>query len=549
MKFLLVGLFLIISTCYGVPIAELQEDNAKKYLHKYGYTASYSKKTPIEVEAIKSFQAFAHLEVTGKIDRQTIEKMEEPRCGMRDPIISVNKSGRFRRYNHQGTDWYLLFNKQNKMELRWTLINSGRSLRYNTVLKVMRQAIHYWHQKTNIDFVEIPKDKVGQKGYEKENIEILVSFESGYHSDPYPFDGPGRTLAHAFYPHTNQGFSGDVHFDDDEYYTYKSSRGRNLLWVATHELGHSLGLEHSQVREAVMFPFYTKYKPGFKLNEDDILGIQSLYGSRSKPDPVDPSNPIPTTTTPAPTLPPPSKGLCPSESRNGKITAVYYSQQYRQIFAFTTKHKIFFLGYQKRIPVLNRFNYYPNVAVPGTIDAVFTYDQIENNGVKYQIIFTGEKYHVYKGFSRRNGFHSIHNGNGPLKLNFPTYVKKIDAAFTWPTNGRTYFFSGTQYWRYDNKKKQFDKNYPKSIYNNWNGLPSRIDAAYSSPDKRTTFFIADGKYYLYDDRNIRVRAVYPLSRFLECENAAAIKVVQSNHSVAGKIGAIGSISDEKPMHP
>ena len=77
---------------------------------------------------------------------------------------------------------------------------------------------------------------------------------------------------------TNAGLSGDVHFDDDEDYTYKSPKGRNLLWVATHEIGHSLGLEHSNERKAIMYPWYTEYRPGFKLEYDDILGIQTLYG-------------------------------------------------------------------------------------------------------------------------------------------------------------------------------------------------------------------------------------------------------------------------------
>ena len=40
-----------------------------------------------------------------------------------------------------------------------------------------------------------------------------------------------------------------------------------------------MGLEHSDVRDAIMYPWYTKYQPGFKLKYDDILGIQTLYGT------------------------------------------------------------------------------------------------------------------------------------------------------------------------------------------------------------------------------------------------------------------------------
>ena len=124
------------------------------------------------------------------------------------------------------------------MELKWTLKNAGRSLPYEIVLDVMRKAFGYWHSKTNIDFIEIPLSKVGvSDGYNEEDIEILVSFENFDHGDGFPFDGQGGTLAHAFYPLNNKGYSGDVHFDDAESYTYKSPEGRNLLWVATHELG------------------------------------------------------------------------------------------------------------------------------------------------------------------------------------------------------------------------------------------------------------------------------------------------------------------------
>ena len=54
--------------------------------------------------------------------------------------------------------------------------------------------------------------------------------------------------------------------------------GANLLQTVTHEIGHSLGLEHSNDRDAVMYPFIKPYDPGFKLGLDDIQGIHELYG-------------------------------------------------------------------------------------------------------------------------------------------------------------------------------------------------------------------------------------------------------------------------------
>ena len=55
--------------------------------------------------------------------------------------------------------------------------------------------------------------------------------------------------------------------------------GYNFFQIAVHEIGHSLGLDHSQEPTALMWPHY-HYVRDFKLTKDDIQGIQSLYGER-----------------------------------------------------------------------------------------------------------------------------------------------------------------------------------------------------------------------------------------------------------------------------
>lgn len=57
--------------------------------------------------------------------------------------------------------------------------------------------------------------------------------------------------------------------------------GYNLFIVLAHELGHSLGLSHSNDPGALMYPTYSYTDPNeFLLPQDDIDGIQAIYGKK-----------------------------------------------------------------------------------------------------------------------------------------------------------------------------------------------------------------------------------------------------------------------------
>ncbi|XP_022095537.1 matrix metalloproteinase-18-like [Acanthaster planci] len=260
-----------------------------EFLEKYGYFDNLPSKTEgkpptadEQREAIVSMQRMAGIPTTGELDEKTAEILRKSRCGVkdgnpRDIVKRPDQDQRERRYSVLGDPYKWM----DKTDLTYKVMNYPGENSPDLTREQVDQGIHaafkVWSDVTPLTFTEIHSD----------DADIRILFGGRAHTrvpgDP-PFDGPGGTLAHAFTPNSGWGETdGDVHLDDDETFTEGVFRGTNLFYTLAHEIGHALGMFHSDVSDSLMWPYDRGYIPDFKLPEDDILGIQALYGPNPDP--------------------------------------------------------------------------------------------------------------------------------------------------------------------------------------------------------------------------------------------------------------------------
>nr|XP_039269773.1 matrix metalloproteinase-24-like [Styela clava] len=406
----------------------------------------------------------------------------------------LNDKVRRKRYTTVVSKW-------TKLRITYSINNFTTKIGKDGTHQAIDNAFNVWAKHSPLNFVKVNKD---------DNPDIVILFASGSHGDRNDFDGKGVTKTHAFYP--GPGIGGDIHFDSEEPWTINKApyEGIDLFLVAVHEIGHALGLGHSSDINAIMVPVYQYHDTSnFQLPQDDINGIQFLYGKPS----LSPSSTAKelesVITTPTSIITTERAKRIPSSTRKlstqsapfpsdicdiKKFDAISFIEN--DLYVFSSKYMWRkSLTEQKAMGPVSIASLWP--AVKSGVSAVF-----ENPSDHTIVVIKGKKYYEYDvlapRFSRR------------LKR-MGVFENDIDAAIWWYRIHDPYLFKGDKYWRLENDRVA--AGYPKNI-SVWEGVPADLDAAFVGPEEggvNHTYFVKGNKYWKF--HNLKVEVIDEFDNF------------------------------------
>ena len=236
-------------------------EHVQKYLNRFGYKAEMELceagvLDDMTSTMLRRYQRQNALPETGVFDDATRDSMTTTRCGLKDM--------------NNGVDFAVTC-AWNRCNFTFAFDVGTNDIGAAAEFQAVRNAFGTWAGVVNFTFTEVAPTA---------NPDILIGWRPA--NDP-DHSMVGGVLAHADFPPgcsvVTNFLPKPVHFDDTEH-TWNIGAAPNTFdveTVALHEIGHILGLAHSNVAGSVMFPSVSSNFTKRALTQDDIDGIRSLY--------------------------------------------------------------------------------------------------------------------------------------------------------------------------------------------------------------------------------------------------------------------------------
>jgi hypothetical protein len=208
------------------------------------------------------------------------------------PVIGIESAGA-ERYRVFGTGW-----RWRTLDLTYGFVNYTSDLPQTTQRSIVASAFRRWADVSSLRFRRVADcgRPLGHSACRRPHIRIQFVRRSTFLVRPGLRVPWGGSAGFAFAPPSTGVQSatnttpGDIQLNDfDTRWSTDAAPGSTpLITIALHEIGHALGLDHTQERRCPIFgspgptyPVMCSISVSLvdQLHADDIRGIQSLYGN------------------------------------------------------------------------------------------------------------------------------------------------------------------------------------------------------------------------------------------------------------------------------
>uniref|UniRef100_A0AC34R7T5 Peptidase metallopeptidase domain-containing protein n=1 Tax=Panagrolaimus sp. JU765 TaxID=591449 RepID=A0AC34R7T5_9BILA len=252
-------------------VLELRAENSAIFIDKpfvdvYLKTFGYLKDVPESVEvseveqlknqkekfgvALKSFQEFMGIPSSGKVDSATQTLITKKRCSNKDQSNPSDSA----------PIW-------DKLSLKFNISKYPTNLKQKDFEELLQQAFSAWETVIPVDFISVDDAK---------DADIIFRFENP--NDFLQVDQTHLSVGGAF----ESGQKAKIWISDSEAWDSDSQNAAtktDLFNVLVHEIGHILGLQHSQDSESTMYPIFERNpdeRP--RVTSNDVEKLRNLYG-------------------------------------------------------------------------------------------------------------------------------------------------------------------------------------------------------------------------------------------------------------------------------